>query len=162
MPRKTSDRELHGIVNGYRSGLEEKVADQLREAGIDPNYEAVKIPYEKPVTKHTYTPDFPLSDVLIVETKGRFVTADRQKHLLIKKQHPHLDIRFVFSNSRARISKTSTTTYAMWCEKNGFKYADKEIPKEWLQELRKGPVRVTGMGKTKCLTFGRLKCRTSR
>lgn len=155
MVRKTSDRELHGIVNGYRSGLEVKVADQLRQAGIEANYESVTIPYEKPVTKHKYTPDFPLSDVLIVETKGRFVTADRQKHLLIKKQHPHLDIRFVFSNSNARISKTSKTTYAAWCEKNGFKYADKEIPKEWLDELRNSTRKVSGMGKTRCITFSR-------
>jgi hypothetical protein len=52
---------------------------------------------------------------------------------LIKQQHPELDIRFVFSNSRSRISKQSKTTYADWCEKNGFMFADKSIPKEWLK-----------------------------
>jgi len=51
---------------------------------------------------------------------------------LVKEQHPEKDIRFVFSNSRSRISKKSSTTYAMWCEKYGFKYADKHIPLEWL------------------------------
>lgn len=153
---KTSNRQRHGIVNGYRSGLEEQVADQLLKAGINPQYETVTIPYEKPSTKHKYTPDFPLSDVLIVETKGRFVTADRQKHLLIKKQHPDLDIRFVFSNSKARISKTSKTTYAMWCEKYGFKFADKEIPAEWLMEL-KGPLKRGAKGKPYQHLFGKLK-----
>jgi hypothetical protein len=73
---------------------------------------------------------------LIIETKGRFVTEDRQKHLLIKAQHPELDIRFVFSNSRAKISKTSKTTYAAWCDKYGFKYADKRIPEAWLEESK--------------------------
>ena len=78
-------------------------------------------------------------DKLFVETKGRFVTADRLKHIEIKKQHPHLDIRFVFSNSRQRISKTSKTTYASWCEKHGFKYADKSVPKSWLEEVISAP-----------------------
>lgn len=123
-----------GIREGYRSGLEEVIADQLRAKGIDPQYESTKIDYVKPSKKAKYTPDFILPNGIIIESKGRFVTADRQKHLLIKEQHPDLDIRFVFSNSRGRISKLSATTYAMWCQKNGFKYADKEIPEAWLKE----------------------------
>lgn len=59
------------------------------------------------------------------------------KHLHIKAEHPDLDIRFVFSNSKQRISKTSKTTYADWCLKHGFQYADKEVPKEWLTILTK-------------------------
>ena len=39
---------------------------------------------------------------IIIETKGRFTAADRRKHLLVRKQHPHLDIRFVFENSNAK------------------------------------------------------------
>lgn len=95
-----------------------------------------KIKYIEPAKNRTYTPDFILPNGIIVETKGRFVTADRQKHLLIKAQHPELDIRFVFSNSKSRISKLSATTYAMWCEKNGYLFADKLIPKEWLKERK--------------------------
>jgi hypothetical protein len=91
----------------------------------------------KPEKKAKYTPDFLLPNGIIVETKGRFLTEDRQKHLLIQAQHPELDIRFVFSNSRARISKASSTTYAMWCEKHGFRYADKLIPQAWLMEKSK-------------------------
>jgi hypothetical protein len=94
----------------------------------------IKIGYIKPERDATYTPDFPLPNGIIIETKGRFLTADRQKHLLIKDQRPDLDIRFVFSNSRSKIGKKSKTTYAMWCEKNGFKYADKSIPTEWINE----------------------------
>lgn len=96
-------------------------------------YETLTIPYEKPASMHKYKPDFPLPNGIIVETKGRFVTADRQKHKLIKQQHPHLDIRFVFSNPNTRISKQSKTTYAMWCEQNGFKYAKGSVPAEWLK-----------------------------
>lgn len=123
-----------GMKYGFRSGLEEAVAEELISKGIGFTFEEIKIPYVKPSKPAKYTPDFVLENGIIVETKGRFLTEDRQKHILIKDQHPDLDIRFVFSNSRTKISKRSSTTYAMWCEKNGFLYADKEIPEAWLKE----------------------------
>lgn len=130
----TSER---GQAEGYRSGLEERVAQELATAlGQPVPYETTKIKYEKPAKAHTYTPDFVLPNGIIVETKGRLITADRQKHLLIKQQHPELDIRFVFGNSRNRINKGSPTTYADWARKNGFKFADRSVPKEWLSEPR--------------------------
>ena len=119
---------------GFRSGLEERIAEQLDKAGVEYTYEKLKLNYVKPASKHVYTPDFVLSNGIIIETKGRFLLADRQKHILVKRHNPTLDIRFVFSNSNARISKASTTTYAQWCIKNGFKYADKTIPEEWINE----------------------------
>lgn len=119
---------------GFRSGLEERIAEQLDKAGVEYTYEKLKLDYVKPASKHVYTPDFVLSNGIIIETKGRFLLADRQKHILVKRHNPTLDIRFVFSNSNARISKASTTTYAQWCIKNGFKYADKTIPEEWMNE----------------------------
>lgn len=131
--RKTTSKEV-GLVHGFRSGLEEAVAGQLEEAGVDVEYEKYTLEYLKPARASRYTPDFPLPNAIIVETKGRFVTADRQKHRLIQEQHPNLDIRFVFSNPNSRISKTSKTTYAMWCDRYGFKWAKKWIPKEWLEE----------------------------
>lgn len=107
----------------------------MASKGVNFDFEAIKIEYEKPARKAKYTPDFRLLDNgIIVESKGRFVTADRQKHLLVKDQHPDIDIRFVFSNPNARISKTSKTTYAMWCEKHGFKYAKGSIPQSWINE----------------------------
>lgn len=124
-------------VAAYRSGLEEAIAEQLRQAGVVAAYEEDKIPYVTPATPHKYTPDFRLPNGIYIETKGRFETADRKKHLLIKEQHPELDIRFVFTRSKATISKASKTTYAMWCDKNGFQYADKWIPDAWLKEKLK-------------------------
>ena len=121
-----------GRKYGYRSGLEDRISEQLTDLSVSFKYEEFKIKYEVHEVR-TYTPDFELPNGIIIESKGRFVAADRKKHLLVKKQHPKLDIRFVFSNSRAKISKGSKTTYAMWCEKNGFQYADKLIPKEWLE-----------------------------
>ena len=61
-------------------------------------------------------------------TKGRFVTADRQKHLMIASQYPLLDIRFVFSNPRNRISKAEQDDLREVCEKNQFRVRSKDDP----------------------------------
>jgi hypothetical protein len=127
-------KDTRGIQEGYRSGLEDKVADQLRSLSVPIVYEAAKIKYTPPLKTRTYSPDFILPNGIIIETKGRFVTADRQKHKHIKDEHPFLDIRFVFSNPNQRISKTSKTTYAAWCASYGFTYAAKLIPREWIKE----------------------------
>lgn len=118
---------------GFRSGLEERVAKQLASLSVAFTYEEQKVSYVVPEKQHWYTPDFILGNGVIVETKGEFTSGDRVKHLLIKKQQPHLDVRFVFSNSKAKLSKKSKTTYAEWCIKHGFEYADKLIPLEWLR-----------------------------
>lgn len=132
----------------YKSGLEDTVSEQLRELGLRFDYEPDwgKIQYVVPEQVRSYTPDFYITTKsgkqIIVETKGLWDSKDRKKHLLIKKQRPDLDIRFVFTRSKAKISKVSTTTYADICEGKGrgpfkgatWKYADKVIPNEWLEE----------------------------
>ena len=105
--------------------LEEVLADQIAKNGFEVSYETFKIPYTEPEVIRKYTPDYALPNGIIVESKGRFVAADRKKHLHIRQQHPEADIRFVFSNSRAKINKGSPTTYADWCGKYEFKFADK-------------------------------------
>jgi hypothetical protein len=117
---------------GYRSGLEENVASQLKKLGVMAEYETTKIKYRVEEDR-SYTPDFKLPNGIYIETKGRFVAADRKKHLLIKKQRPELDIRFVFTNSKTKLSKTSKTTYGDWCTKHGYMYSDREVPLEWLE-----------------------------
>ncbi len=122
------------LKHGFKSGLEETVAKQLEDAGMPVAYEEVVIPYVTPVTPHKYHVDFKLPNGIHIETKGRFLLADRKKHLLVKAQHPHIDIRFVFTRSKSPISKGSKTTYSDWCLKNGFLYSDKTIPVSWLTE----------------------------
>ena len=119
---------------GFKSGLEENISKQIEGKGIVVEYETEKVEYIIPASSHTYHPDFKLPNGIRVETKGRFVLADRKKHLLVKEQNPNLDIRFVFSNSKNKINKKSKTTYGDWCDKHGFKYADKEIPDSWFSE----------------------------
>ena len=119
---------------GFRSGLEEKVAEYLASTGVGFSFETLKVPYVKPETKHIYTPDFILDNGIIIETKGRWMMEDRKKHILIRKQHPNLDIRILFQNAHAKISKGSKTSYADFCEKHGIPYAHREIPVAWLKE----------------------------
>jgi hypothetical protein len=121
---------------GYRSGLELKLAEYLKELAIKYDYECMKIEWED-LAYRTYTPDFVLFNGIIIETKGMFTAADRRKHLAIKKQHPRLDIRFVFENSRRKLRKGAKSSYAEWCIRYGFLYYDRIIPEDWLKEKGK-------------------------
>tara|TARA_R100001460_G_scaffold36965_2_gene70998 strand:- start:132 stop:587 length:456 start_codon:yes stop_codon:yes gene_type:complete len=124
------------LKHGYRSGLEHKISEYLKLLKHKYEYESIKIEWED-LTYRTYTPDFILKNGIIIETKGRFLAVDRRKHLAIKKQHPKLDIRFVFTNSRSKLSKGAKSTYGEWCIKYGFRYYDRIIPEDWLKEKGK-------------------------
>jgi len=124
-------RKTH--ASSYRSGLEDRNAAYLRSLGIPVVYEELKIKWLDSMVR-TYTPDFELPNGIIIETKGRFTGADRRKHKEVKKQYPDLDLRFVFSNSRAKLYKGAKSSYGQWCDKHGFLYADKVIPPQWIEE----------------------------
>lgn len=137
MTYKQATAVKRGILYGYRSGLEETVAKQIEAAGKPIIFEEDKIPYVWPARKAKYTPDFKLfrkdGSFFYVETKGRFETKDRQKHVLLKEQGAP-EVRFVFSRSKTKISKGSPTSYAKWCDDHGFQYSDKSIPDAWFNE----------------------------
>lgn len=121
-------------MSDYKNKLESSMGLLLQSAGVPFSYEKVRVPYTK---EHYYLPDFFVlanswGESFYIETKGRFLPCDRKKHLLIQAQHPELDIRFAFSQPKARLSKRSKTTYAEWCEKHGFLYCGKVLPKTWL------------------------------
>jgi len=120
-------------ISKYRSGLEEFVIKNLNERNVKFEYEQYVVCYFKPQKESKYTPDLRLANGIIIEIKGYLKREDRMKHILIQQQHPTLDIRFLFGNSRNKIYKNSKTTYAMWCIKNNFKYCDKTIPNDWIK-----------------------------
>lgn len=126
-------KRKRAIQAGYRSGLEEDISKELTEKGIDFTYEKLKIEWLDSKLR-TYTPDFYLPNGIIIESKGRFTSDDRRKHREVQVQHPLLDIRFVFSNSRAKLYKNAKSNYGDWCDRYGFKYANKSIPQEWIDE----------------------------
>ena len=117
----------------YRSGLEEEAAAFLKSRQKKVEYEKLKIEWED-LKYRTYTPDFELDNGIIIETKGIFSPADRRKHLEIQRQHPKLDIRFVFSNAKSKLYKGAKSRYCDWCDQKGFKWAHRIIPEGWLIE----------------------------
>lgn len=135
MPKPISDIRRRAVLHGYRSGMEERVNEELKAAGIERSYEILTIPYVVPEAIHRYTADFLLPNGIVVETKGRFLASDRTKHLLIKKQYPDLDLRFLFQRAAAPIYKGSKTSCAAWAEKHGFLWAEGHIPEAWLREV---------------------------
>ena len=131
MYNKKGYREVR--KRGFRSGLEENIAKQIKQAKHRVRYEEVKIKWVD-FSIRSYTPDFILDNGIILEVKGFWSTADRRKHAEIKKQHDDLDIRLVFENSRRKIRKGSKTTYGGWCEKKNIVYCDRVVPQNWLRE----------------------------
>lgn len=131
MKKSSFNRKDFKVDGGYRSGLEEEIAKQLEDHQVEYLYEKERITYHRTCY---YLPDFKLPNGIYIEAKGRFTKEDRGMLLKVKKQHPDIDIRLVFSRSKAKISKESATTYADWCKRWGFPYADKHIPEEWLSE----------------------------
>jgi hypothetical protein len=131
----------------YRSGLEKNIAAQLEAEGLSFDYEQLKLEYNVPARVAKYTPDFKVGTI-VIESKGAFgygpnrfsggdPAKERQKLLLIKAQHPNLDLRIVFQRASTKIYKGSPTTYAKWATDNGFLWADKgAIPPEWIKEMK--------------------------
>jgi predicted nuclease of restriction endonuclease-like RecB superfamily len=135
-PRRTKKRvRKEWQDKGYASEFEYVNACNLEGRGIPFEYEQERVKYQ---VERTYTPDFKLltksGKTIYIETKGWFQSSDRSKHKKIKEQHPDLDIRFVFQNSSNKLNKQSKTTYAQWCDKHGFKWAEALVPKEWVNE----------------------------
>ena len=115
----------------YRSRLEERLARWLELNDVSFQYETLNLSYT--ITAN-YTPDFVLQNGVILDAKGYFKTADLRKMLAVKKDNPDLDIRFVFQAPFNTLSKESKTTYAMWAEKNDFKWcSSSDIPLSWIE-----------------------------
>ena len=118
--------------HGFSSNFELEIANQLVRKKIIYEYEKYSIDY---IRESVYTPDFFLKDYgFYIEVKGNFIASDRGKHLLIRKQHPKLDIRFLFLKANNKLYKGSKTTYGGWCDRYDIKWCEKFIPKEWLDE----------------------------
>ena len=118
---------------GYRSQFELNLARILTDNKVPFEYENSKFQYIP--EPRNYTPDFylPESDIY-VEAKGHLTKDDRVKMLLVKKQHPKLDIRFVFVRASNKIYKGSKTSYASWCERHRFEWAEGSIPTDWYKK----------------------------
>jgi hypothetical protein len=81
--------------------------------------------------------DFELGPNSFIEVKGYLKASERKKYLLVRECNPEIKLRFFFDKADNRIYKGSPTTYAMWCEQNGFDWTDlkRGLPPEWLEDL---------------------------
>ena len=114
----------------FRSKLEERVANLLSNLGISYEYESTLVPY---VIQHNYSPDFLLPSGVFLECKGYWAPEDRRKIKAVKEQNPNIEILMIFQAPYNRISKSSKTTYAQWCDKHGIRWSSyQEIPIDWL------------------------------
>lgn len=131
-PRRQSRSARLAEIAPYKSRLELRAQELLPNAP----YEQEKLAYVK---EHTYTPDFKLRDNVYLECKGRFLSEDRAKHLLIRKQHPEITTYFLFERPFNTLNKASKTTYADWCEKHGYEWTTLAdgIPAHWLEPQEK-------------------------
>lgn len=128
-PRKTLSTSP---ASPYRSKLEAKVAELLPEV----RYETRKLDYVVPASKHKYLIDFELGPNDYIEVKGRLLPSERKKYLLVRECNPEITLRFFFDKSDNRIYKGSPTTYAAWCEANGFEWTDikRGLPDSWIKD----------------------------
>lgn len=115
----------------FKSKYEIEVFNNVKKNGLSVEYEPFKLQY---LMKGNYLPDFVLPNGIIVEAKGYFDSKSRAKMVAVKKNNPDLDIRMLFMNSRTKLRKGSKMTYADWCEKYGFPFADGMIPLKWFEE----------------------------
>lgn len=118
-----------------RSKLEERFESILKEFDVPYEYEVTKIDYIIPESSHTYTVDWTVLNGKLIETKGYLSDhSERRKYVLLKEQHPDLDLRFVFDNPNKLCGGTKMS-HAKWAEKYGFQYCsikDTEQIKQWI------------------------------
>jgi hypothetical protein len=75
-----------------------------------------------------YTPDFFLSNGIVIEAKGRWTAENRRVALCF----PEVKLLFMRNNT---LSKRSKTKYSDYCDKNGLDYHVSylgEVPNKWL------------------------------
>lgn len=113
----------------YKSGFERTIAANLAMRGVEFSYEELRLPY---TLQGEYRPDFVIkSSGIIVEAKGFLDRDSKRKMIAVKQQHPELDIRFLFQQADKKM-QGSKKTHGEWATRNGFKYAEGEIPDDWL------------------------------
>lgn len=114
---------------GFKSAFERSIAAALTSHKVKWAYEDTKVQY---VLNGEYNPDFHLLDSdVFVEAKGLLDRESKRKMLAVKRQHPELDIRFLFMDANKKIPG-SKQTHGQWATKNEFIWAEGTIiPEEW-------------------------------
>ena len=121
-------------MTATKGTFEARVVSDLNSRSISFEYEPDKLPY---TVQRNYIPDLRIGE-MYVEVKGYFRQKAQRKMRNVKEQHPEKDIRFLFQRldspvQGAKKRKDGTKmTCAEWAERHNFKYAEKEIPDDWI------------------------------
>ncbi len=132
----------------YRNPEEKRLAKFLELSDIPFTYEEDKLKYTLPASKHTYCPDFKVQkkdgSYMYLEYKGgpqRHMPHSglsvncRRKMVAVRAQNADLDVRFVFSNAKLKVTPKGVT-YGEWATINEFKWCEQTLPDSWLAEMR--------------------------
>lgn len=124
----------------FRSKFEASISKYLLSKGVQFTFERLTLPFVQPSKKRKYKPDFKIEETsVVIEAKGYLTARDREKLLLVREQHPNVNLVLLFMDSRKRLNKRSPTSYADWCTKHGIPFADfrSGIPDNWLHNKEK-------------------------
>lgn len=149
------------------SDYERAIIDDLIDRGVEYDYENIersRFDYTTPVTngsceacgeqskrvvqRRYRTLDIALANGIIVEVKGKFAPGIRTYMRELIKQHPSIDIRFIFMRDGWQNNKTKKRTYMDWARAQGIIAAVGDprenvgtkargvggIPQEWIDE----------------------------
>jgi hypothetical protein len=136
----------HKRKSGFRSGLEEKVAQTLTDKEVKWEYEVDILEYKKKVNKGlcgscgervlvfrraTYKPDFKLDNGIYIEVKGRLTASDRTKLLAVRESNPGLRLVLYFGSDN-KLQKNSEKRYSDWAQQHKFDFSIDTLPRRWL------------------------------
>ena len=137
-------------VGKFASRFEQTINDQLKKAGLKPEYEPETFSYERR-TKQTYcrscgskstyrkaryTPDFRIGNGIYLEAKGYLKAEVRAKMEDFLSSNDGFDLRFVFGADNW-ITRKRLKKYSDWANSLGIPYAIKEVPKDWIEEAKR-------------------------
>lgn len=124
-----------------KSLFEVEVYEEAKRNAKDVKYESEWFDY---ISKHRYNPDIVMTTKsgkrIYIEVKGNgrsFDSTVRAKMVAMKKQHPDIDIRFIFyrDGKVGRRKKDGTfTKQSDWAARHDFPFGIKTIPPEWYEE----------------------------
>jgi hypothetical protein len=135
-PKRAKKKKPPKAPPKLRSGFERKIAEYLKNKGVEFQYENRRLPYTVPAKNKNYIPDFELPNGILLEAKGKLDREAREKMLLAIAQNPDKDVRMLLMRNN-KMSKQSKTRYGDWLDKHGIKWAVSEhghVPDEWITE----------------------------
>ena len=129
----------------WRSQFERRLRAGLDRLGVEYGYESRTFRITMPVSGYcaecggkqvqrasVYTPDF-FFRTWTVEAKGKFTAKDRKRVCALLSANPRpMKFAMLFQRDN-KLSKSSTTRYSEWCEKQGIPWAVGWFNEEWLK-----------------------------